>query len=141
MTGKRLRNTTVRVRVLENGNTSCSWTAFPRELTQLRELGFRLLQDGDAGVSVFPKREEIVVGGESTGAGGISLGPLRSCRFERMGPGQAQMRQRPRPTVPDQAAVIENLLELCGGFLAPSRCQIGIAANVGGIETRGIDNK
>jgi hypothetical protein len=35
-----------------------------RWLLQLRVLGLGLLQDGDVGVGVFPKGEEIVAGGE-----------------------------------------------------------------------------
>src|SRR5216683_438574 len=53
------------------------------------------------------------------------------------------MRQRSRPAVPDDAAVIENLLKLgsCGPAL--SRCQIRLAPKVRWIETRtrGIGRK
>ena len=34
-----------------------------RQLPQLRELRLRLLQDGDVGVSVFPERKKILIGG------------------------------------------------------------------------------
>jgi len=42
-------------------------------LLQLRVLRLGLLQDGDVGVGVFPEREEILVGGERTDAGGIGV--------------------------------------------------------------------
>ena len=48
------------------------------------------------------------------------------------------MRQRSRPAVPDDAAVIENFLEFGGGRIALSRGQIGLAANVGRIEAGNI---
>jgi hypothetical protein len=51
------------------------------------------------------------------------------------------MRQRSRPAVPDDAAVIENLLELGDGFLALPAGQIRFAANVGGIEAGDVGNK
>ena len=44
------------------------------------------------------------------------------------------MRQRSRPAVPDDAAVVDYFLELGGGFLSLFGCQIGFAANVGRIE-------
>src|SRR5215471_16355745 len=51
------------------------------------------------------------------------------------------MSQGTRPAAPDQSAVIDNLLEFGGGFLALPYREISIAANVGGIETRGIDRR
>jgi len=36
-------------------------------------LGFGLLQDGDVGVGIFPKGEEILVSGERPDAGGIGI--------------------------------------------------------------------
>ena len=44
---------------------------------QLGVLGFRLLQDGDFRVGVFPEREEILIGGERPDAGGIGIRALR----------------------------------------------------------------
>ena len=40
------------------------------------------------------------------------------------------MRQGSRPAVPDDAAVVENLLELGGGTAALSSSEICLAANV-----------
>jgi len=40
------------------------------------------------------------------------------------------MRQGSRPAVPDDAAVVENLLEFSGGFLALANSEIRLAANV-----------
>ena len=38
-------------------------------LLQLRVLRFRLLQDGDIGVGVFPEGEEVLIGGAGLGEG------------------------------------------------------------------------
>jgi len=91
---------------------------------QLRVLRFGLLQDWDVGVGVFPEREEIFVGGESTDAGGIGVRSLRCSRLQGVGTSHTQMRQGSRPAVPDDAAVIENLLKLGGGFLALPGCRV-----------------
>ena len=48
------------------------------------------------------------------------------------------MRQRSRPAVPDDAAVVENLLKLGGGIFALSGRQIRLSANVGGIEAGNV---
>jgi len=45
-------------------------------LLQLRVLGFGFLQDGDAGVGVFPERQEILVSSQHPDAGGIGIGAL-----------------------------------------------------------------
>ena len=54
--------------------------------------------------------------------------PVRHSR-ERL-----QMRQRSRPAVPDDAAVVENLLKLGGGGGALSTCQVCLSAYVHMIE-------
>ena len=84
-------------------------------LLQLRVLRFGLLQDGDVGVGIFPEREEIFVGGECADAGGIGICALRRLGLQGVGTSYSQMRQRSRPAVPDDAAVVENLLKLGGG--------------------------
>ncbi len=43
-------------------------------LLQLRVLGFGLLVNGDVRVGVFPKGEEVFVGGEGADAGGVAIG-------------------------------------------------------------------
>jgi len=91
-------------------------------LLQLRVLGLGLLQDGDAGVGVFPEREEIFGGGERPVAGGISIRALRSLCLQSVPTRHAQMCQRSRPAVPDDAAVVKNLLELGGRSAAMSGC-------------------
>ena len=83
-----------------------------RALLQLRVLGFGLLQDGDVGVGVFPEGEEIFVGSECSDAGSIGVCSLRVFRLQRIRTRHAQMRQRSRPAVPNDAAVVENFLEL-----------------------------
>jgi len=44
------------------------------------------------------------------------------------------MRQRARPAVPDNAVVVEDLLELGGSFFALPDSEIGLAAYVGRVE-------
>ena len=44
------------------------------------------------------------------------------------------MRQCSRPALPDDAAVVEDFLELGGGFCALTGCEIRLAANVGVVE-------
>jgi len=41
-----------------------------REIARTHVLGFRLLQDGDVGVGVFPEGEKVVVGGARLDLGG-----------------------------------------------------------------------
>lgn len=40
--------------------------------------GFGFVEDGEAGVGVFPESEKIFVGSEGTRAGEIGIGPLGS---------------------------------------------------------------
>ncbi len=51
------------------------------------------------------------------------------------------MRQRSGPAVPDDAAVVEDLLKLGGGFFALSGCQICLAANVHVIQAGNIGDE
>ena len=97
--------------------------------------------DGDVGVSIFPEREEIFVGSERPNAGGIGIGSLRGSRLQGVGASHAQMRQGSRPAVPDDAAVVEDFLELGGGCAALSGREIRLAANVGRIEAGDIVHK
>ena len=87
---------------------------------QLRVLRLGFLQDGDVGVGVFPEGEEIFVGGERPDAGGIGIRALRGFRLQCLSASHAQMRQRSRPTVPHDAAVVDDLLKLVGGSTALS---------------------
>src|SRR5271155_1026595 len=98
----------------------CSQGEILRALLQLRVLCLGLLQDGDVGVGVFPERKEIFVGGERPDAGGISVRALRCSRLHGIGTSHSQVRQRSSPAVPDDAAVVENLLKLGRGSVALS---------------------
>ena len=51
------------------------------------------------------------------------------------------MRQRSRPAVPDDAAVVDDLLKFGGGFFALSGCQIRFAMNVRRIEAGNISDE
>src|ERR1700693_5165325 len=99
-------------------------------LLQLRVLGLGLLQDGDAGVGVFPEGEEIFVGGERPDAGGIGVRSLPGSRLQGVGTSHPQMGQRSRPAVPHDSAVVKNLLELGGGSTALPGCQVLLSAYI-----------
>src|SRR5580698_5020653 len=51
------------------------------------------------------------------------------------------MCQRSSPAVPDDATVVDDLLEFGTGFFAVSRQEISFAANVGGIEAGKINRE
>src|ERR1700722_223237 len=51
------------------------------------------------------------------------------------------MCQRSSPAVPDDATVVDDLLEFGSGFFAVSRQEISFAANVGGIEAGKINGE
>ena len=51
------------------------------------------------------------------------------------------MRQRSGPAVPDDAAVVENLLKLGGGFFALPGCQVCLAAHIDVIEAGKIGDE
>src|SRR5580693_2074215 len=105
-----------------------------RLLRQLRVLSFGLFQDWDVRVRSFPEREEILVGGTRPNAGGIGIHSLRGSRLQGIGASHSQMRQRTCPAIPDDAAVVENLLKLGGGRAALSGCQVCFSAYIHVIE-------
>ena len=72
---------------------------------------------------------------ERPDAGGIGIRTLRSSRMQCVPTRHTEMCQRSRPAVPDDAAVVENFLKLCGGSAALFGCQVCVSANVGWIET------
>jgi hypothetical protein len=65
------------------------------ELLQLRVLRFGLLQDGDVGIGVFSKCEEVLVGGPS----------LRTIALEGVGAGQTETGQRAQREIYRQRGV------------------------------------
>src|SRR2546427_4496513 len=71
---------------------------------QLRVLRFCFLQDGDVGVGVFPEGEEVLVSG--AGLGGVTGEGIGAC--------EAEMGECAQREVQDDAAMVEELLELCG---------------------------
>src|ERR1700683_1052218 len=95
---------------------------FPR-LLQLRELRPGFLQYGDVGSGIFPESEEILIGG--LGLGGVTR--------EHICAGEAEMRQRAKREVDNDAAVVEELLKLgdCSGAVVCH--QLSLASDVGGI--------
>src|ERR1700761_7018294 len=96
-----------------------------QQLLQLRVLGLGLLQDGDVGVSAFPEREEILVGG--VGFYDVAL--------QRTGPSEAEMRQRADGFVTHNAAMIQDFLEFGRRVATGMRRQIRFPAHIHGIES------
>jgi len=105
---------------------------------QLRILSFGLLQNGDVGVGVFPEREEIFVGGERPDAGGVGIRALRGSRLQGIGTSYSETSQGSRPAVPDDAAVVDDLLKLSGGSVTLSGCQVCLSPDIGRIEAGNI---
>src|SRR6266581_907759 len=95
----------------------------PRSL-QLGVFRLGLLKDRDVGVGVFPKGEEILVGGLCPGL--ISRQSQRSA--------QLQMRQCAYRVGTDDAAVVENFLEFRSGFGTVSGGQVRLATHIDRIE-------
>ena len=94
-----------------------------------------------SGFGVFPEREEIFVGSERTDAGGIGIRSLRGSRLQGVGTSYSQMRQRSRPAIPDDAAVVDNFLKLGGGSITLSGSQICLSAYVHMIEAGNIGDE
>jgi hypothetical protein len=72
--------------------------------------------------------------GERPDAGGIGIRSLRGSRLQGIGTSHAQMRQGSRPAVPDNAAVIDDLLKLGGSSAAMSGCQVCLSTHIHVIE-------
>ena len=93
---------------------------------KLRILRFGSDEDGNVGVGVFPEREEILIG--RLGFGGVAL--------HGVGAGEAEMCQCADGLANYNSAMVEDFLELAGGFAALMRRQIGFAAHIDGIQGR-----
>ena len=91
---------------------------------QLRVLRLGLLQNEDVGIGVFPESEEVLIGFARTFL--VST--------HRFGTSQLQVRERSQRKVQDDAAVIEELLELGGGLLALARLLVRLTAHLGWID-------
>jgi hypothetical protein len=74
---------------------------------------------------------------ESPDAGGIDIRPVRGSRLQDVGPSHSQTRQRSRPAIPDDPAVVENFLKL-GGRSALSGCPVGLSAHICRIQAGNI---
>ena len=102
---------------------------FHHELFQLRVLRLRSDENGNVRVGVFPEREEILIG--RLGFGGVALHGIGSADLE--------MRECTDGFVEHNSAMVEDFLELGGGFAALMRGQIGFAAHKDGIQ--GVQRK
>jgi len=98
-----------------------------------------LLQDGDIGVGIFPKGEEVFVSGKRPNTGSIGIRALQSFRGRSLGP---------RPNAP--ALPPSNSTRCrCGRGFSETRlsrfalppCQIHFTANVGWIKTGKVGNE
>ena len=97
--------------------------------------------DGDVGVGVFPEGEKVFVSGKRSDAVGIGIRALQGSCLQRVCTRHAQTRQGSRPAVPNDAAVVENLLELGGSFFTLPGCGIRLTANVARIEAGNIGDE
>src|SRR5215472_16382924 len=88
-------------------------------LLQLRVLCFRLSQDGNIRVRVLPERKEVLIGG--LGLGNVTLQHISAT--------EAEVGKRTDGLVEDEAAMIENLLELGGSLAALVRSQVGFTTH------------
>src|SRR5271170_3270946 len=93
-------------------------------LLQLRVLRFCSGENGDVEVGVFPEREEILIGG--LGLGGVAL--------HGVGASDLETRQCTDGFVEHNPAMVEDFLELGGGFFALMRGQIRFAAHENGVQ-------
>ena len=89
---------------------------------KLRVLRFRSDENRNVSVGVFPKREEILIGG--LGLGGIALHGVSA--------GEAEMCECADGCVENNSTMVENFLEFDGSFAALMRDQIGFAAHKNG---------
>ena len=74
-----------------------------------RILRLGLLEDGNIGISIFPKRKKIFISRQRPHSRSIGVRALRSPRLQSGSPSHDQMRQRPRPATPYDADVIQML--------------------------------
>jgi len=89
---------------------------------KLRVLSLRNEEDREVGVGGFPEREEILIG--RLGFCGVALHGVSTSKLE--------VSRRADGFVHREPGVVEDLLELGGGFFALMGGQIGFAAHVDG---------
>src|ERR1700740_846404 len=91
---------------------------------KFRVLSFRSDKHGDVGIRIFPKRQEIIVSG--SGFGRVAL--------QNVCAGKAEMGECADGFVEHNSAMVEDLLELGGGFAPLMRGQIGFSSHKNGIQ-------
>jgi hypothetical protein len=67
----------------------------------------------------------------------LGIRSLRGFRLEGVGTSHSQIRQCSGPAVPDDPAVVENLLKLDGGSTALSCCQVRLSVYMRRIDEEG----
>src|SRR5437660_9443432 len=87
---------------------------------QLRVLLLGFLQNGGAGIGVFPESEEVLIG--RAGFCGVAL--------ESGGTSQSEMGQGAQRKIDYHATMVEKLLKLSGGGSSVSRHQLPLPPNV-----------
>jgi hypothetical protein len=78
------------------------------------------LRIGDVGVSVFPEVEKVLICSACAGAGGIGFDSVNRPCLEAVCPGKAEMAKRTGWTVPDNSAMVKDLLKLVRSEIAVS---------------------
>src|ERR1700733_1010128 len=96
---------------------------------ELGVFGLRGDEDGNVRIGILPEREEILIGRSS--AADVACFRARSCETE--------MRQRARPAIPYNPAMIEELLEFRSGRGSLFRLQVRFAAQVNLIHARIVE--
>ena len=99
------------------------------------------LLDGDIGIGIFPQRQEVLVTCQGAGACDVRIGTGGVLRLQRIRSRHAESCERPSPAVPYDTAVVKNLLEFGGGFLALTCCHIRLAANVRRIQAGDVGDE
>jgi hypothetical protein len=110
-------------------------------LLQLRVFAFRLLQDRNIRVGVFPQRQKILVRCQRPHSRRIRVRALFRFRLQRIGPRHSQLRQHAGPAVPDDVGVVQNFLELPSSGFPLAGLQIRFAADICRVQTREIGDE
>src|SRR5262249_6360189 len=92
---------------------------------QFGVFSFGLLQDGDVRVGVFPEGEEILISSARMG--------LVACQGVRAR--QSQMRQCRDWGIPNNLAMLKDLMKFYGRFFSLARIQVRLPSNVHGNQT------
>ena len=116
-------------------------TLLKQRLLEFGEFGFGGEEEGDFGVGVFPKGEEIFVGGEGADASGVGIGAGGIFGLERVGASDTEVSERAGPAIPDDAGVVDDALKIGGGGGAIAGGEVRVGVGVGGVEAGDINDE